>query len=125
MPPTQLAATRRRIPTDKGKLVGSPERLNVFTLEGDVLRLDLEIEVKATAASASPLAYGCAQHGVCAGRLRRPPRARLATAAAHVVWQAHLGSTLHPSDTIVLEKGNRIDDERLQAVRRAAAKQSR
>ena len=29
---------------DKGKLVGSPERLNLFTLDGDVVRLDLEIE---------------------------------------------------------------------------------
>ena len=29
---------------DKGKLVGSPERLNLFTLEGDVVRLDLEVE---------------------------------------------------------------------------------
>ena len=29
---------------DKGKLVGSPEKLNLFTDEGDVVRLDLEIE---------------------------------------------------------------------------------
>lgn len=27
-----------------GKLVGSPERLNLFTLEGDLLRLDLDLE---------------------------------------------------------------------------------
>lgn len=59
---------------DKGKLVGSPERLNLFLLEGDVVRLDLEIE-------------------------------------------AHLGSTLRAGDTLILEKGNRLTDERLQAVR--------
>jgi len=59
---------------DKGKLVGSPERLNIFTVDGDVLRLDLELE-------------------------------------------AHLGSTLRAGDTIVLEKGNRLSDERLQFVR--------
>ena len=59
---------------DKGKLVGSPERLNLFTLDGDVVRLDLEIE-------------------------------------------AHLGSTLRAGDTLVLEKGNRLDEARLAAIR--------
>ena len=44
--------------------------------EGDVLRLDLEIE-------------------------------------------AHLGSTLQPSSILVLEKGNRISDERLEAIKAA------
>lgn len=29
---------------DRGRLVGSPERLNLFTLEGDLLRLDLDLE---------------------------------------------------------------------------------
>ena len=55
---------------DKGKLVGSPERLNLFTLEGDVVRLDLEIE-------------------------------------------AHLGSTLQKGDTLIIEKGNRLDAAQL------------
>ena len=59
---------------DKGKLIGSPERLNLFTIEGEVVRLDLEIE-------------------------------------------AHLGSTLHAGDLLVLEKGNRLDDGRLQQIR--------
>ena len=68
------AAAHGGFSVDKGKLVGSPERLNLFTLEGDVVRLDLEIE-------------------------------------------AHLGSTLHAGDTLILEKGNRLSDERLQAVR--------
>ena len=55
---------------DKGKLVGSPERLNLFTVEGDVVRLDLEIE-------------------------------------------AHLGSTLQPRDTLIVEKGNRLEAAQL------------
>lgn len=29
---------------DKGRLAGSPEKLNLFTVEGDLLRLDLELE---------------------------------------------------------------------------------
>ena len=66
---------------DRGRLAGSPERLNLFTLEGDVLRLDLEIE-------------------------------------------AHLGSTLQPSSILVLEKGNRISDERLEAIKAAIDEQS-
>ena len=53
--------------------MGSPERLNLFTLDGDVVRLDLEID-------------------------------------------AHLGSTLHEGRLIVLEKGNRLSAERLQAI---------
>lgn len=38
------AAAHAGLKLDRGKLVGSPERLNLFTLEGDVVRLDLEIE---------------------------------------------------------------------------------
>jgi hypothetical protein len=38
------AAAHGGFKVDKGKLVGSPERLNLFTLENDVVRLDLEIE---------------------------------------------------------------------------------
>tara|TARA_B110001452_G_scaffold92938_1_gene76664 strand:- start:208 stop:663 length:456 start_codon:yes stop_codon:yes gene_type:complete len=66
---------------ERGRLAGSPERLNLFTLEGDVLRLDLEIE-------------------------------------------AHLGSTLQPSSILVLEKGNRISDDRLDAIKAAIDEQS-
>ena len=29
---------------DRGRLVGSPDRLNLFTLDGDLLRLDLDLE---------------------------------------------------------------------------------
>ena len=68
------AAERGGFALDKGKLIGSPERLNLFTIEGEVVRLDLEIE-------------------------------------------AHLGSTLHAGDLLVLEKGNRLDDGRLQQIR--------
>ena len=68
------AATQGGFAIDKGKLVGSPERLNLFTLDrGDVVRLDLEVE-------------------------------------------AHMGSTLNPGDTLILEKGNRLLPERLQAI---------
>ena len=59
---------------DRGKLMGSPERLNLFTLDGDVVRLDLEIE-------------------------------------------AHLGSTLNADDVLMLEKGNRVVEDRLQCIR--------
>ena len=30
---------------DRGRLVGSPERLNLFTMDGDLLRVDLELDV--------------------------------------------------------------------------------
>jgi len=38
------ACSHAGLKLDKGKLVGSPQRLNLFTLDGDVIRLDLEIE---------------------------------------------------------------------------------
>ena len=38
------AAARAGLVLDKGKLAGSPERLNLFTLDGDMVRLDLEVE---------------------------------------------------------------------------------
>lgn len=71
------AARQGGIALDKGKLVGSPLRLNLFSLDGNVVRLDLEVE-------------------------------------------AHLGSTLHPGDVLILEKGNRIEPARLEAVRAVA-----
>ena len=72
----QAAATYAGVKIDKGKLVGSPQRLNLFNLEGDIVRLDLEIE-------------------------------------------AHLGSTLRPGDVLILEKGNRMEDARLAAIKAA------
>ena len=65
----------------QGRMAGSPERLNLFTSDGDVLRLDLDIE-------------------------------------------AHLGGTLHPSSVLVLEKGNRIADDRLETIKRAVEEQA-
>ena len=38
------AANHAGLMLDKGKLPGSPERLNLFTLDGDLVRLDLEVE---------------------------------------------------------------------------------
>jgi hypothetical protein len=70
------AAAHAGLKVDRGKLAGSPEKLNLFTLDGDVVRLDLEIE-------------------------------------------AHLGSTLHAGDVLVLEKGNQLDPARAQAIRNA------
>ena len=61
---------------DRGRIVGSPERLNLFTLEGDLLRLDLDLE-------------------------------------------AHIPSTLQPESWVILEKGNRVDEVRLAAIRQA------
>ena len=59
---------------DRGRIVGSPERLNLFTVEGDLLRVDLDLE-------------------------------------------AHLGTTLQPNAWVILEKGNRVDEGRLSAIR--------
>lgn len=70
------AASQVGLQLDKGKLAGSPERLNLFTLEGEVVRLDLEID-------------------------------------------AHLGSTLQPGTVLILEKGNRLEASRLEAIRRS------
>lgn len=76
----EAACSAAGVTIDKGRLVGSPDRLNIFTMEGDLLRLDLELE-------------------------------------------AHLGSTLQPSSWLLLEKGNRVAEERLAAVRDAALQQ--
>jgi hypothetical protein len=38
------AARHAGLVLEKGKLQGSPERLNLFTLEGDIVRLDLEVD---------------------------------------------------------------------------------
>ena len=69
------ATARAGLVLDKGKLAGSPEKLNVFTLDGDMVRLDLEVE-------------------------------------------AHLGSTLHVGDILILEKGNRLAPARIKAIRK-------
>mmetsp|Transcript_27039 Transcript_27039/g.81854 ORF Transcript_27039/g.81854 Transcript_27039/m.81854 type:complete len:150 (+) Transcript_27039:37-486(+) len=66
---------------DRGRLAGSPEKLNLFTIEGEVLRTDLEID-------------------------------------------AHLGGALHPSSVLLLEKGNRVSESRLETIRQAAALQT-
>lgn len=68
------ACSRADLILEKGRLAGSPERLNLFTLEGDLVRLDLEVE-------------------------------------------AHLGSTLTPGAILVLEKGNRVADNRLSTIK--------
>jgi hypothetical protein len=68
------AAGQAGLRLDKGKLLGSPQRLNLFTLEGDTVRLDLEID-------------------------------------------AHMGRTLHVGDVLVLEKGNRMESSRLEAIK--------
>ena len=75
------ACAHAGLKVDRGRLAGSPERLNLFTSEGDVLRLDLDID-------------------------------------------AHLGGTLHRGDVLVLEKGNRIADERLETIKRAMEDQA-
>ena len=37
---------------------------------------------------------------------------------------AHLGSTIHPSSVLLLEKGNRVLEDRLDAVKLAVSQQS-
>jgi len=66
---------------DRGRLAGSPERMNLFTIDGEVLRTDLDLD-------------------------------------------AHLGGALHPSSILLLDKGNRVSEARLDAVRQAAALQA-
>jgi len=40
----EAACATAGLPLDKGRIAGSPERLNLFTSEGDLLRIDLELE---------------------------------------------------------------------------------
>ena len=77
----EAAARHARLTLDRGRLVGSPERLNLFTIDGDALRTDLDLD-------------------------------------------AHLGGALHPSSILVLEKGNRISDERLDLIKVACSQQA-
>jgi hypothetical protein len=73
----EAACSAAGLKMEKGRLTGSPERLNLFTLEGDNLRLDLDLD-------------------------------------------AHIPSTLQPDTWVILEKGNRVDSSRLNAIRDAA-----
>ena len=40
----EAACSAAGVKLDKGRIVGSPERLNLFTEEGDLLRVDLDLE---------------------------------------------------------------------------------
>ena len=40
----EAACKAAGVTLDRGRLVGSPERLNLFTIEGDLLRVDLDLE---------------------------------------------------------------------------------
>lgn len=40
----EAACSTAGIKLDRGKIVGSPERLNLFTTDGDILRIDLDLE---------------------------------------------------------------------------------
>ena len=40
----EAACAAAGVKLDKGRIMGSPERLNLFTIEGDLLRIDLELE---------------------------------------------------------------------------------
>ena len=40
----EAACSAAGVKLDKGRIVGSPERLNLFTIDNDLLRLDLELE---------------------------------------------------------------------------------
>ena len=70
----EAACAAAGVKLDRGRMVGSPDRLNLFTIEGDLLRVDLDLE-------------------------------------------AHLGSTLQADAWVILEKGNRVEPERLAAIR--------
>ena len=81
LPPAfTLALSKERSTRDcVCRLIGSPEKVNLFNLDGDIVRLDLEIE-------------------------------------------AHLGSTLHAGDVLILEKGNRLLDARIGAIKAAVGR---
>ena len=74
----EAACSAAGVKLDRGRLIGSPERLNLFTVEGDLLRVDLDLE-------------------------------------------AHMGSTLQPNAWVILEKGNRVEPERLAAIHEVRA----
>lgn len=40
----EAACAAAGLKMDRGRLAGSPDRLNIFTLEGDILRLDLDLD---------------------------------------------------------------------------------
>ena len=40
----EAACQAAGVKLDRGRLVGSPDRLNLFTVEGDLLRVDLDLE---------------------------------------------------------------------------------
>ena len=77
----EAAVAHAGLKLDRGRLVGSPEKLNLFTIDGDMVRTDLPLD-------------------------------------------AHLGSTIHPSSVLLLEKGNRVLEDRLDAVKLAVSQQS-
>ena len=77
----EAAVAHAGLKLDRGRLVGSPEKLNLFTIDGDMLRTDLPLD-------------------------------------------AHLGSTINPSSVLLLEKGNRVLEDRLDAVKLAVSQQS-
>ena len=81
------AAAQAGLQMDKGKLIGSPERLNIFTVEGDILRLDLEVRC---------VLRPCLLSVQCWAHV-------LATVSTLTQIEAHLGSTLHPG-TLNLEQ---------------------
>ena len=40
----EAACEAAGVKLDKGRIIGSPDRLNLFTVEGDLLRVDLDLE---------------------------------------------------------------------------------
>ena len=40
----EAACSKAGVTLDRGRIVGSPDRLNLFTVEGDLLRVDLDLE---------------------------------------------------------------------------------
>ena len=117
---------------DRGRIIGSPERINLFTLSGDLLRCVAVLE--AARCPQPSLAWLCSgwrrKRRVSEPRGGWPPhllasmrstRARCAPASRlDLDLDAHLGSTLQPSSTLLIEKGNRVDDGRLEMVRELA-----
>jgi hypothetical protein len=40
----EAACDKAGVKLDRGRIIGSPERLNLFTVDGDLLRIDLDLE---------------------------------------------------------------------------------
>ena len=124
-----VAATKKAgLQMDRGKLVGSPEWLNIFTIEVLSRRsLPRHSPLHPHGRATPPdISLWATPRGSMSRWLLHAEPLRVARQGdvlrLDLEIEAHLGSTLQPSDTIILEKGNRISDDRLRAIQAAVGR---